>query len=466
MNAPIRKWDESGREVTASESRFSEQAVRSGAALRERSRVRGEIIGRGAGDRGKAPPSDRDQVADLVDAGENAVFSLPELEKMNLKSAALATVPWSDSYWPYYQGILGARYADPGFPTGADWMEYFRYVGDHPVSGILAHGNAEDLERLSPAEKYDLLTGDTEEKFTRFNWNEGKRYHDRFGKVESWFGVCHGWAAASFMVERPTRVIDVPSADGKRMLRFFPSDIKALVSYLWANVHTQSRFVGERCEEKEPAQDENGRTVMGDCFDSNPGTWHLAVTNQIGISKRSFIMDATYDYEVWNQPIVSYSYRYFHPETMKAQDTWQTARVRPSDFKKDKFKKYRSSQTRWIVGILMNVTYSVETQASHALSDGPDHDATRTVQYVYDLELSESGDVMGGEWYQNRHPDFLWVPVRGAKARAYADSLIPSNESWNGLTPIPASWKKVASQANRIGQPLGRIVETLVERSR
>lgn len=34
-----------------------------------------------------------------------------------------------------------------------------------------------------------------------------------------------------------------------------------------------------------------------------------------GWATASFVMDATLDYEVWNQPIISYQYKYFNPLT-------------------------------------------------------------------------------------------------------------------------------------------------------
>ena len=48
-------------------------------------------------------------------------------------------------------------------------------------------------------------------------------------------------------------------------------------------------------------------------------------------------------------------------------------------------------------------------------------DFTTEVVYRYDLELDSTDQLVGGEWYTNSHPDFLWVPVRGTKARSEAD---------------------------------------------
>jgi len=49
--------------------------------------------------------------------------------------------------------------------------------------------------------------------------------------VETWMGICHGWAPASYMLARPRRTLSLKSPDGV-LIRFFPSDVKALASLL------------------------------------------------------------------------------------------------------------------------------------------------------------------------------------------------------------------------------------------
>src|SRR5262249_50319012 len=156
-------------------------------------------------------------------------------------------------------------------------------------------------------------------------------YQDSSGNVETWMGICHGWSPAAFMIARPTNAITVVAADGKTPITFYPSDIKALSSQLWANNPADSRFIGGRCNVKKPKVDSVGRIIDQDCFDTNPGTWHLAVVNQIGIGKRSFVLDVTYDYEVWNQPARKYSYVYFNPQTLKPVGKLQDAIVAIDD---------------------------------------------------------------------------------------------------------------------------------------
>src|SRR5262249_19903522 len=150
--------------------------------------------------------------------------------------------------------------------------------------------------------------------------HRGEIFYKSLGKVEEWMGICDGWAAASYMLDRPTNAVKTVAVDGTS-LTFYPSDIKALASQLWAHPAPSRgyRSAGGRCYKKNPATDEYGRIVDQDCFDTNPGTLHLAVVNQIGVKERSFVFDATYDYEVWNQPMYAYFARYFNPQ----KGTWQ-----------------------------------------------------------------------------------------------------------------------------------------------
>src|SRR5262249_28151314 len=151
---------------------------------------------------------------------------------------------------PLYRGLLGRRYADPAYPDGTDWVENHAYVAAHPAAAITKSGDAAAIDLLSPAEKYEFLVGDREGSLTAAMWNEGRLYQERDGKVERWMGICDGWAVASYMLPRPTRVATALAADGKTQLRFYPDDIKALASLLWAKARVSVRFIGTRCTEK------------------------------------------------------------------------------------------------------------------------------------------------------------------------------------------------------------------------
>jgi hypothetical protein len=421
---------------------------------------------------GRAGIQYNDRAEDLVDLGEDIVKTLTDMDSKKLQQAELSIRPWSDDYWAIYKGVLAFRYADPDKKDDSDWQVNTDYVRDNKSDVIIESGF---ISLLSPAEKYDLLVGDKSESLTHSMLEEGRYYYENQGEVESWMGICHGWAPAAYMMDRPTTLVNVVAADGKTMIPFYPSDIKALGSLLWAEVRTYTNFSGGRCNEKEPKRDEeNGRITDQNCFDTNPGTWHKAVVNQIGLSDRSFVIDATYDYEVWNQPLYSYSYRYFNPETYETSlESYQDVALAIEEFSKDKFKNYRDPKAKSIVGVEMRLEYIAETHPTHREYDNKNYDFVSTVTYRYDLELNEEGEIIGGEWYSNKHPDFLWTPPKDTRALTRLDKLIEeaieggrTDLVWEKGQPVPAIWQQYIKDYSKQGQPLGLIVEGLIERSR
>lgn len=466
VNAFLKKFSQNPKAVMNAhpkkkkpvKSKFSAKDISTRDFITKRDKLRSKQFPK-APDGGKAPIASNDEIKNLVDNASTAVTNIHELEKKFIRKARLKTDPWSDSYWPIYQGVLSARYADYSFPT--DWKRAFDYATQtKPASDIFSSGNFSSIDKLSPAEKYDLLTGSDDFAFTKANWSEGRYYYETQGTVESWMGICHGWAPAAYMLGRPTKMITLTAADGQSRINFYPSDIKSLASMLWAYANVNSKFAGGRCNDKNPDEDDNGRILSQECFDNNPGTFHLALLNQIGISKRSVVMDATYDYEVWNQPIVGYSFTYFNPQTDEETTRLNDAMIRLSSFTNDPFKSYRAENARYVVGVAMEVEYTVETEASHAKTDGPENDATNSVVYYYDLELTSSGEIVGGEWYQNEHPDFLWTPGKSARAKSPYDAGL-----YGSLDPkraIPYAWQKAGRSSSKEKLPLATIVEKMI----
>ncbi len=402
---------------------------------------------------GASAPKRNDNAENLVD--ELRFRSLKDMHK--LRNGQISGQPWSDFYWPFYMGTIANRYADPQFPASMDWFANQTYLNEQLGRG--------DLLKFSPAEKYDLLIGDKNFTLTKLMINYGKPYHERENKVATWMGLCDGWAVASFMESRPAKPVEVIGVNGDRIL-FYPSDIKALTTLLWAKGRFRIRFIGGRCNIQKPERDSNGRPVDPDCLDNNPGTWHLAVVNQIGHSKRSFIFDTTYDLEVWNQPVLSYSYFYLHPKTGKKVNSISSA-IFPitSD---DPIRHLRAPTAVSLVKILMNVTYLAERPPT-TLPDSPRLDMKRFAIYKYELELDDKGEIVGGEWLQEKRPDFLWVPPVGMKAKSVGDyrlDRIRDNSQWELSQPLPQAWKEPAMISSRSSQPLGRIVERLLEFSK
>ena len=410
---------------------------------------------------GKEAPAFNDQARNLVDKFE--LETLADIEAKKLTSAKLAETPWSDDYWAIYAGGISKRYADPTIRTSENWKQNV----DALKKAWTRPQTAAEIDKLSPSEKYDLLIGDTTRGLTMQQLNEGQGYAKPDGSgVETWMGHCHGWSPAAYNVTRPKNKIVVKSADGKLDIPFYPSDIRALSTLLWANTNPTTKFIGGRCNTDKPPQDANGRITAAECRDVNPATWHKSVVNQIGVAKRSMVLDVTFDYQVWNQPFYSYKYTYFNPQTRKAAATLAAAKVKKG-FAEDKFKATRAAAATDLVGIQMKVKWVVETQPSHAATNSPADDLTSGATWLYTLELDKDGKIIGGEWMQNAHPDFLWTPPAGTHARAGQETtaVVASETKWDAKGPIPAALKTTAAAAAKAGDPLGAIVEALAARS-
>jgi hypothetical protein len=187
------------------------------------------------------------------------------------------------------------------------------------------------------------------------------------------------------------------------------------------------------------------------CNDVSPSTWHVAAVNQMGIHRRSFVMDGTYDAEVWNFPLLSYKYRYFNPQTLKESVVLNSAIVPKEKFRLDKFPEFRDPRARYVVGVYMDVTYVIEIHPTQR--SGEIKNPTKTVRYIYDLELDENKNIIGGEWYSNAHPDFLWTFGSEEQAMSYEDrNLI--GDSWDIRNPVPPHWTDLARKASARGSPL------------
>ncbi|MDD4975027.1 MAG: hypothetical protein PHY93_11785, partial [Bacteriovorax sp.] len=288
------------------------------------------------------------------------------------------------------------------------------------------------------------------------SWAEGEVYYKEYGKVETWMGLCHGWSAAAMMMPNPEKRVDIKTSAGKVI--FNPSDIKALGTLLWAKGQFNSRFVGGRCNSKGPAVDQMGRPKELDCLDNNPGTWHLAIVNQIGIFDRSFVMDATYDYQVWNQPVYGYEYTYYNPKTKIESKTLADAIIKIGEWDTDGRKTVRAAEAKSIVGIKMRVTYVSENSPNTVEFQ---ESKFSNAEYLYDLELDSQNKIIGGEWYSYNHPDFLWVADKDSFPETYGDR--PDLQI--DLNNISQEVKKSAAVNAREELPFGAIVRELFKAS-
>lgn len=321
--------------------------------------------------------------------------SLTVLEQRGFNTGRSSVEPWSGHYWANMNGGLAWRWADPNFPR--DFVGGINYARSH-------RWDQTPWNYLSPAEKYDYLTGVNPfetNSLTNQQWNLGLDEYNRTGQVTSWAGICHGWSPASIYLPEPKRdvIFKFPAGD----LYFTVDDIKAIGSLYWANGRYESVYAGFRCDDANPPTNADGRVLDPKCFDTNPGDWHLILTNMVGMKAQPFIMDASETNEIWNHPVVSYKVRYFDATNFNVQSPTFAQVLRRVDRTPNlRHGQFRSPRAVYVVGAVSTVTIAVENLP------GDRRTLRKEVNFTYDLELDENMNIIGGEWRNTAHPDFLW----------------------------------------------------------
>lgn len=291
---------------------------------------------------------------------------------------------WPGSGWENFQGGIAQR-----------WLRHvdgFSYAP--PSKQSVSQMSVEELSRLSPAEKYDIFMG-------RFDYPTVGAERARVRPTDAkWEGLCHGLASASLLYAEPRAVTVV--GPSQVAVPFGASDIKALLTYHQAVVAElgEVKVVGERCEESASSGAHRTSTA---CQDVNAGSFHVALANIIGLQRQGLIMDYSWDNEVWNTVLIGF--------------TSKLGRTSPPG-------------PNAASGAVKEI--EVATKLQYVTSARPNWDANlerakyqNGIWYGYRLELDAQGNIVGGQWLQDKTPDFLWLP-----------QAVPFSGYWSGLKHI------------------------------
>jgi hypothetical protein len=194
----------------------------------------------------------------------------------------------------------------------------------------------------------------------------------------------NGWAVASFKHQEPTPKVLV-NPDGIA-IPFGAADIKALVSYYYA-FHRQVPVlasVGERCERNSTLFNPN---PCGEAISA--ATFHLILTNQLGLRKEAFLMDVERYRETWYHPVVAFSARLTGEERPNRRNPAGVVRIL----------KFRTT-----------VTYvdKYKRPTWHPVNGTADQ-AEAFRNYSYHLFLNSRDEIVGGEWRSGVRPEVIWA---------------------------------------------------------
>ena len=207
-------------------------------------------------------------------------------------------IPWTGSYWPVWEDSINHRWA--GTDSMSPAAKYGEAFGIQDVEDMVsAHHGIDRYVFRTTCETNDECDSSIGEACAIREGEEGGYC------IPTWWGICHAWAPVSILEPEPQQPVE------RNGVVFEVNDIKALATLGYNR--TFSRFVSLRCNEDEEAgeitYDGYDRPTGDDieCADTNAGTFHVILTNYLGIKGESFIEDRTFDDEVWNQPIRGYT---------------------------------------------------------------------------------------------------------------------------------------------------------------
>jgi hypothetical protein len=369
---------------------------------------------------------------------------------------------WGDRFWALDKGLIANRYADPLFLSEKTAKDKRNYILKHSAKSILiepADLRDNHLDALSPAEKYDLLVGDDQMTLSEAQWAEVDK-SQKAGTLADWNGICEGTAAASVYFPEPKHSVDLKTPAGVS-LHFHIADIKALESLLWSAYNLYVPIIGTRCDSKTPAHDPQGIVTEKACFDVNPGAWHIALLNFIGRRKQVLFINRSNEAQVWNVPVLSYRMKYFKPGLAISSGLFSDSIIKIKDDVKDKYRAYRSPLAESLVGVSMSIDI--------ATGFVDDRDFTgkakvTTMNFSYDLELDSKGMIVGGEWLESIHPDFMWAVSSPGFIPLSSGDLKLAGQNWAGGL-VSKDWLPAIQLSSQKNQPLEIIIQKLVELS-
>jgi hypothetical protein len=352
--------------------------------------------------------------------GENnpAVFEIYgkleyNFEKLKtLPEGKLTNQPWSDTYWPNSEGGITARWRNSMSPS-----KTYKYKSPYSPEEIdkMAVENPALLNELSPAEKYDVVTGgyrngwplwQREAMLTTSLVSKGavpERVMPAGAKSCDWEGKCHAWVPASLHFPEPGTVdVDATTASGQPFkVHFGSSDIKALLiaGYdMFLNQYPDYARAGSRCSRN---YRNLGAGSSSPCLDTNAGTFFVLTTNMIQEGKTGFVIDRDPGTQVWNQPVWAYQHTF-------VGDTC------PIEIKQPARKNQR------VAHIKTSLAWVGELHAQEA----PHGDKNRVEidNYEYCVEIDEKDNVVGGAWVSTNRPDFIWMTSKPDFSKIITDS--------------------------------------------
>ncbi|MCB9554583.1 MAG: hypothetical protein H6707_00685 [Deltaproteobacteria bacterium] len=250
---------------------------------------------------------------------------------------------------------------------------------------------------------------------------------------EYWNGHCGGWVWQSSTTPPPAREIVVrylpdasppiqackPGTDQTGCVTFRAADIEALLAEV--SIGAPITTLGSRCNSESSALlteiAETGRVSDDRCRDLNPGALHIALVGllQRGVDGERLApgVDVTADYEVWNYPVIGFSFREVGVYTNRAAARRRVLAAHAGDGERILV----ADADRWVE---IAMTLTLQDLSEELSLPAAERHRTKRFPLRYLLELKSDPEavglgqkrIVGGEWLDESrltHPDFLFL---------------------------------------------------------
>ena len=275
--------------------------------------------------------------------------------------------PWSGYYWAKNKGGISYR-----------WQTNESHTYTSPSRDKLSTMTPEQIAKLSPSEKYDILVGGYEYPLTM-----GTKSRNSANEA-GWTGYCHGWAQAAIHFDEPEPVTMV-NPDGIA-IPFSSADIKALLTFYQGEVIRAPSSVSFSRPMNSIGINSPGVNARDSrSYDLNPGSFHLLLGNLLG-KGTAFGIDCDNGAQKWNQPVHAF--------------TSEVVERRAPD-------KRAGSEAVTELVIRSNVTYTMEIDPQHESAAERGNQYNKTETYAYTVELNDAGEIVGGQWLLEVEGGFL-----------------------------------------------------------
>jgi len=305
---------------------------------------------------------------------ENPILKVSKTLNINLdslpQSGEVSKFMGDNWIWPLKEGFISNRWSLQNPKKNSEKYKY-KLLKTTGLDNI-------DIGQLSPAEKFDLFSKNTDWNFTI----SLKNYLKKSKNLGLYLELSFAETSLNYPDQTPLTV-----KNDSQIINFGSSDLKALITAnYFLNYAKKARFLGEICLKNfskiKQSSDGDISSIIDSsrCHGLNPGTFHIMISNFLGIKDQGISLDLKRDKTLKIRPIIGFISKI-------KKFTSQKNLVEVTTY----LKYLRPSRPTWINEVAGVRGYTI---------------------LKYNLELDKKGNITGGQWISANRPDFLVIPKR------------------------------------------------------